>query len=110
MSPHRNHPSLREARLQKLGPFRILERVNPIAFRLELSPTFRLHNVFHACLLKLYHPSRIRGRQPHPSLPVELSTGEEYEVDRILDSRLRRRRIQYLVLWKGTLFQMPHGN
>ena len=86
---------------KKLGPFRILERVNPVAFRLALPPTFRLHNVFHVSLLELYHPSRIPGRQPPPPPPVELSTGEEYEVDRILDSRLRRRRLQYLVLWKG---------
>jgi hypothetical protein len=86
---------------KKLGPFRILERVNPVAFRLALPPTFRLHDVFHVSLLELYHPSRIPGRQPPPPPPVELSTGEEYEVDRILDSRLRRGRLQYLVLWKG---------
>ena len=46
---------------KKLGPFRILERVNPIAFWLSLPPTFRLHNVFHVSLLELYHPSRIPG-------------------------------------------------
>ena len=30
-----------------------------------------------------------------------LSIGEEYEVDRILNSCLCRRQLQYLVLWKG---------
>ena len=86
---------------KKLNPFSILERVNLVAFQLALSPPFQLHNVFHVSLLKLHHPSRIPGRQPPLSPPVELSTGEEYEVDRILDSRLHRRRLQYLVLWKG---------
>ena len=49
---------------------------------------FQLHNVFHVSLLEIYHPSRIPGRQPTPPPPVELSTSEEYEVDRILDSRV----------------------
>ena len=75
---------------KKLGPFRIIELINLVTFRLTLPPTFRIHNVFHVSLLELYHPSRIPRRQP-PLLPlVELSTWEEYKVDRILDSRLRR--------------------
>ena len=86
---------------KRLGPFRIIERINPVAFRLALPPTFRIHDVFHVSLLELYHPSRIPGRHPPPPPPVELSTGEEYEVDQILDSRYRRRQLQYLVLWKG---------
>jgi hypothetical protein len=86
---------------KRLGPFRIIEQINPVAFRLALPPTFRIHDVFHVSLLELYHPSRIPGRQPPPPPPVELSTGEEYEVDQILDSRYRRRQLQYLVLWKG---------
>ena len=32
---------------------------------------------------------------------MELSTREEYEVEQILDSCLRRQQLQYLVLWKG---------
>jgi hypothetical protein len=30
-----------------------------------------------------------------------LSSGDEYEVEQILDSRVRRRQLQYLVMWKG---------
>ena len=86
---------------KRLGPFHIIKRINLVAFRLALPPTFRIHNVFHVSLLELYHPSRIPGRHPPPPPPVELSTGEEYEVDQILDSRYRRRQLQYLVLWKG---------
>lgn len=32
-----------------IGPFRITERINPVAFRVDLPARFsRLHNVFHA--------------------------------------------------------------
>ena len=86
---------------KKVGPFCILKRVNPIAFRLALPPKFQLQNFFHVSLLKLYHRFRIQGHQPPPPPPMELLTWEEYKVDRILDSHLRRQRFQYVVLWKG---------
>ena len=86
---------------KRLGPFRVIERINPVAFRLELPQHFGIHNVFHASLLERYHSSQIPGRQPSPPPPVVLSSGDEYEVEQILDSRVRRRQLQYLVMWKG---------
>lgn len=86
---------------RKLGPFRISECINPVTFRLELPSHYRLHNVFHVSLLEEYHPSSLPGRLSAPPPPVELSTGDEYEVEAILDSRIRNRRLHYLVLWKG---------
>ena len=63
-----------------------------------VSTHFSIHNLFHVSLLDTHHTSRIPGRLPSPPPPIQLSTGEEYEVDQILDSRLQ---LQYLVLWKG---------
>ena len=36
------------------GPFEVLDRVGSVAYRIELTPTVKAHNVFHVSLLKKY--------------------------------------------------------
>ena len=57
-----------------------------------------VHPWFHSSLLKPHH-----GPIPEPvELAVEGEPGqEEYEVQSILDRRVARNRIEYLVQWKG---------
>ena len=65
---------------RRLGPFRIIGKINDVAFRLELPPQLRIHPVFHSSLLEPYHESTIPGRITQPPSPIELEDGPEYEV------------------------------
>ena len=43
-----------------MGPFEILERVGPVAYRLALPPTLAIvHKVFHVSMLRKYTPDPI---------------------------------------------------
>jgi Chromo (CHRromatin Organisation MOdifier) domain len=83
---------------KRLGPFTIIEKIGLQAYRLELPKSMKIHPVFHVSLLELYRPGRAQ-EQPPP--PVVVNDEPEYEVEDILDSKLVRRRLFYLVKWKG---------
>src|SRR5271170_25086 len=63
----------------------------------------KIHSVFHISLLEPYHPSTIPDRiQPLPQpIVVESESESEYEVAEVLDSKYLRKRLFYLVKWKG---------
>ena len=51
-------------------------------------------------LLRHLPTSELAGRIVPPPGPIDLET-EEYEVEDIVDSRIRGRALQYKVKWKG---------
>src|SRR5690606_22130459 len=57
--------------------------------------------VFHVSLLHPYHKNNIDNRSPPPPSPITVNDENEFEVERILDSRIRYRKLQYLIEWKG---------
>ena len=62
----------------------------------------RLHPVFNVVKLSPTPDNPIVGRRRNPPPPPELIDGEEeYIVEEILNSRMFRRRLQYLVKWEG---------
>jgi hypothetical protein len=60
-----------------------------------------IHPVFHVSLLSPFRESTISNRRQPPPPPVEIEDELEWEVEQILDSRFRYRRLEYLVAWKG---------
>jgi Chromo (CHRromatin Organisation MOdifier) domain len=62
----------------------------------------RLHPVFHVVKLLPAPADPFPGRHSRPPPPPTVVEGEpQYEVESILDSRMHRGKLQYLVRWKG---------
>lgn len=87
----------------RLGPYVVEKQVNSNAYRLCLPCSMsRLHPVFNVVKLTLApeDPIPTRHSSPPPD-PIIINDHEEYEVEKILNSRVFRRQFQYLVKWKG---------
>jgi Chromo (CHRromatin Organisation MOdifier) domain len=88
---------------KRYGPFTITEEVTPVAFRLDLPESMKVHDVFHIDLLSPYKETEAYGTPfARPSLIINKSE-EEYEIDAILDVKKQKGRgggLQYLVHWK----------
>ena len=83
------------------GPFKIKEVLVPVTYRLKLLTTWKIHNVFHATLLRPYIENEVYGNNYPRPLPELLEGEEVYKVETILKHRRRGRGYQYYVKWKG---------
>src|SRR3989440_492878 len=80
----------------KLGPFKIMEKISPVNYKLALPDGMRIHPVFHISLLE---PAP-RNAKLQTNANVETDENE-YEVEQILDTQMIRNKPYYLVKWKG---------
>ena len=80
------------------SPFVIIEPIGSFAFRLELLSSIKIHPVFHVSLLEQHVANTFPGRVVEVPLPIQVDGLPEFEVNSILDSRFRRRKLQYLYL------------
>ena len=88
------------------GPFRIVKKINDVSYKLGLPSHCRINNSFHIRHLKLANDNDdenfpLRRKESIPEPEVQQDGTIEYEVEKIVDHRFRRRRKEYRVRWKG---------
>src|SRR6266568_3961887 len=77
--------------------------MSPVNYQLKLPTQWSIHDVFHIDLLTPYRETDIHGTNYSRPAPDLVNDEEEYEVEKVLDTRQfgRGRKRQYLIKWKG---------
>ena len=86
------------------GPYKILARVGPVAYKLELLVASQIHDVFHVSLLKK-HVGSVTSPSQRLS-PIFDASEILLQLEAVLDTRviqkgLYRPKIEILVKWMG---------
>jgi len=88
-----------------LRPYEIIAQPSPQSFTLRLPDTMRTtHPVFHVSMLKPATPNTFQQCSEPPPAPVIINEEPEYEISKIVDSKIDRQRaykLLYKVIWLG---------
>ena len=81
--------------------FKAIQLVGTYTYKLEFPPRMgRIHPVFHISLLEPYHTNTIPGRKSPTPPPVDIESNR-FIVDKVLDSKIKNKKVVYLVSWQG---------
>ncbi|MBW0506673.1 hypothetical protein O181_046388 [Austropuccinia psidii MF-1] len=84
-----------------LGPFEFLKNIGSHAYHLKFPQHWKsVHLVFHVSLLQPVKKSTIPNQHQLPETAVIVEEKEEWEVAWVLDSKLKRITLWYLMEWK----------
>jgi hypothetical protein len=107
LRPHRQHSMIRRIN-QKLaarfyGPFKIVEKIGEVAYKLLLPDSSKIHPVFHVSLLKkAVGDYEVQGTLPKE---LEITAEEDHYPEQVIGSRLITKEgltvPQSLIKWRG---------
>ena len=70
---------------RRYGPFKVLQKISPVAYCIELPQTMKIHNEFHINLLIPHRQTEAYGETYHQPPPKLIDGEEEYEIEEIID-------------------------
>jgi Chromo (CHRromatin Organisation MOdifier) domain len=89
-----------------IGPFPIIKVISQVSVQLQLPSHFKIHNSFHVSCIKRARttdqfPNRPTLDKPPPVIQADNDKESEWEIERVVDKRMSRGRVEYLIKWKG---------
>ena len=90
--------------VKMLKSLKIKKVVNLQTYKLKLFKAYEMRSMFHVNLLKSYHRNKLTSRIILSSFSMKIVTQEseklKWKIEKILKSRKRYDKIQYLIKWK----------
>jgi hypothetical protein len=87
------------------GPFKVIGVVSPVAYRLELPSTVKIHPVIHISHLKAYSDGSTafpqRPEYKPPPFPQVIEDEPYFSIEAFRKQRRNRGRLSFLVKWLG---------
>ncbi len=83
-----------------LDSFQIIDLINSF-YKLKLSETMHIHDVFHSELLRLVVNDSLSDQKNELSRSIVINDEDEWKINDILNFRRYRRWLQYRVKWKS---------
>ncbi|KAL0326528.1 UNVERIFIED_CONTAM: hypothetical protein Sangu_1730800 [Sesamum angustifolium] len=89
-----------------VGPLPIIKRIGTVAYKIELSSWWKIHNIFHVSQLQKYSADKEDNARNQPSRPqLKLTKTKEKVAEAILNHQImstaKCNHNEYLVKWKG---------
>ncbi|TFY79289.1 hypothetical protein EWM64_g4725 [Hericium alpestre] len=74
--------------LKRQGPFKIIQVISPVNYKLKLPPTWKIHPVFHAGLLMPYHETPEHNLNYMPPPLEVIDEEQEWKVEGVVKSHV----------------------
>ena len=109
----RTKPPSKKLSPKLYGPFKVIERKGNRAYKLQISPSWKIPPVFHVSLLEPYRSSNQANREQPPREPEDIVGDLEWEIEKIVKSEIisytrtvrgrnkPMKELRYFVKWKG---------
>jgi hypothetical protein len=75
---------------RQYGPFKVVAIISSVAYKIELPPHWKIHDIFHTSLLTHYQEMEQQGPNFIKPLPNIIEGEPKWEVKQILKTQLFR--------------------
>ena len=83
------------------GPYKIIEKCGH-SWKVKLPESMKIWPIFHTQLLRKAATNPLPGQVNKPPPPIQIEDGEEeWEVEKILASKITRKKVFYRASWIG---------
>ena len=87
--------------IKRLGLFRITQQISNHVYQVDLPASIKCHPAFHVSLQQPATINLLVGKKQPATAPIFVDDHIEFQVEKIVDLKVVRKNLKYLVRWVG---------